>query len=107
MPPMHVEKQEYIIRNYISLLNTSPLAQRLPQLIIRDWRHYMNWKFRNRVNEISAAGMKADAAVTVRTVEAIFQIAFNRATHFCQLATDLMMTAGFKVDFQKIIIIRL
>ena len=64
MPPMHVEKQEYIIRNYISLLNTSPLAQRLPQLIIRDWCHYMNWKFGNRMNEISTAGMKA-AIMTV------------------------------------------
>lgn len=50
--------------------------------------------------------MEADPSIFIGTVRSIFQISLNRTTYFCQLTTDLVMTACFQVYFQQIIIIR-
>ena len=56
--------------------------------------------------ELGAPGMQADTPVLVRTLEAIFQIAFDRAPDSRQLTTNLVMPACFQVDLQKMIAIR-
>ena len=49
--------------------------------------------------------METDTAVGVGALGTVFQIAFYRATDSRQLTTDLMVTSGLKVDFQKCIMI--
>ena len=49
--------------------------------------------------------METDTAVGVGALSAILKIAFYRATDSRQLAADLMMPSGLKVDFQKCIMI--
>lgn len=49
--------------------------------------------------------METDTAVGITALGTVFQIAFYRATDSRQLTTDLMVTSGLKVDFQKCITI--
>ena len=52
------------------------------------------------MNEFGTTGVKADTAVFVRAVGSILQVAFDRASHLCQLATYLVMTSGLQIDLK-------
>ncbi|OPZ11050.1 MAG: hypothetical protein BWZ06_01789 [Bacteroidetes bacterium ADurb.BinA261] len=58
------------------------------------------------MHERDGAGMQTDAAIGIGTFGSIFQIAFDGATNFCQLATNLMMTAGLEINFKQKIFLR-
>ena len=45
--------------------------------------------------------METNTAIRITALGTVFQIAFYRATDSRQLTTDLMVTSGLKVDFQK------
>ena len=66
----------------------------------------MDLLLRNRMHERDGAGMQTDAAIGIGTFGSIFQIAFDGATNFCQLATNLMMTAGLEINFKQKIFLR-
>ena len=55
------------------------------------------------MREGDAAGMQTDAAVRIGAFGTILQVALDRTTHVCQLATDLMMATRTEVDLQQVI----
>ena len=58
------------------------------------------------MREGDATRMQTDAAVRIGAFGTILQVALDRATHVCQLATDLMMATRTEVDLQQVIAVR-
>ena len=57
------------------------------------------------MNERYTMCIQRDAAIRIRTLGAILQVALDRTAHLCQLATNLMMTSCLQIHFQQIIIV--
>ena len=51
--------------------------------------------------------MQTDTSIGIRTWGTILQITFDRASHLCQLATNLMMTSRLQINFQQMIVLRM
>ncbi|MBP1665067.1 MAG: hypothetical protein H6Q19_2207 [Bacteroidetes bacterium] len=45
--------------------------------------------------------MQADTCIRIRAGKAVLQISLDGATHGSQLTAYLMMTAGFKLNFEQ------
>ena len=75
-------------------------GKRAPKRIVRNRSHNRKRLLGNGMNQFCLACMETNAAVAVGTRETILQIALNRASHLRQLASNLVMTAGFQVNFQ-------
>ena len=45
--------------------------------------------------------MERDTSIGIRTLGAVLQIAFHGTTDSGQLATNLVVTSGLQIDFQK------
>ena len=78
----------------------------MPQITLRHGGRHVYLLLGYRVDETHTAGMQANAPVGIAARRAVLQVSLNRATHLGQLATDLMVTAGFEVYFQKEITFR-
>ncbi len=48
--------------------------------------------------------METDASVRIGALSTIFEVSFDRATNSRQLAANLVMTTGLKIDFQERIV---
>ena len=82
------------------------LLHGLPQFIIFGNRSSdLNQLFGYRMNKFNVSGMQTNAAIRIGARKAVFQIAFDGASHFGQLATDLMMTTCFEMNLKQIIAI--
>ena len=57
------------------------------------------------MNEFNPAGVKTDTAIGVRALCAILEIAFDRTSEGCKLASYLVVPSGLQVDLQERIII--
>ena len=78
----------------------------MPQITIRHRSIEFYQFFGYRMNKTYIPGMQTDTSIRIGTWRTILQITFNRASHLCQLATNLMMTSGLKVDLKQEVIIR-
>ena len=56
--------------------------------------------------EFNPSGMQANASVRIAALCSILQVSFNRATHFGQLASDLMVASGLQINLQQIVAFR-
>ena len=69
----------------------------MPQITLRHGGRHVYLLLGYRVDETHTAGMQANAPVGIAARRAVLQVSLNRATHLGQLATDLMVTAGFEI----------
>ena len=76
----------------------------MPQITIRHRSIEFYQFFGYRMNKTYMPGMQTDTSIRIGTWRTILQITFNRASHLCQLATNLMMTSGLKVDLKQEVI---
>jgi len=81
-----------------SLYSVSKYLEPVPQISYRNRCIQFYHFFGYRMNETHTTCMQTDTAIRIGTGKTIFQISLNRASHFSQLATYLMVTAGFKID---------
>ena len=58
------------------------------------------------MREGDATRMQTDAAVRIGAFGTILQVALDRATHVCQLATDLMVPARAQIDLEQVVTLR-
>lgn len=77
------------------------LFHRLPKVIVRNGSDNLYLLQGYGMDEFSAAGVQADAAVFVGAVEAIFQVALDGAADLRQLTAYLMMTTCLEMDFEQ------
>jgi len=80
------------------------LHKLIPQAFVRWCGRNGEWHFLDRMLKSDGARVQRNATVFIGTFSPIFKVAFNVATYACQLCSDLVMTSGLQVDFQKVVV---
>ena len=68
-------------------------------------RRNSNLLVRHGVFKLDLASMQTDTSVRIAALGTILEVAFYRTTDSSQLATNLMVAPGLKMNFQKRIMV--